>query len=53
MAMSDMTLGQYIPADSLMHRMDARVKILLGPGFYGACVFGEYGAGLREWFLCC
>ena len=33
MAMSDMTLGQYIPADSLMHRMDARVKILLALAF--------------------
>ena len=33
MAMSDMTLGQYFPADSLMHRMDARVKILLALAF--------------------
>lgn len=33
MAMSDMTLGQYFPVDSLMHRMDARVKILLALAF--------------------
>ena len=25
----DITLGQYFPGDSVMHRMDARVKLLL------------------------
>lgn len=27
--LTDITLGQYFPGDSLMHRMDARVKIIL------------------------
>ena len=29
MALSNITLGQYYPADSVVHRMDPRVKILL------------------------
>ena len=29
MALNDITLGQYYPADSAVHRMDPRVKILL------------------------
>lgn len=29
----DITLGQYIPGDSALHRMDARVKILVTLGF--------------------
>ena len=29
MAMSDMTLGQYFPAESVIHRLDARIKIVL------------------------
>lgn len=33
MAMSDMTLGQYYPAASLMHRLDARIKIVLAVAF--------------------
>ena len=27
--MKDLTFGQYYPSDSVVHRMDARVKILL------------------------
>ena len=27
--LTDITLGQYFPGDSLLHRMDARVKIIL------------------------
>ena len=27
--LSDITIGQYIPTGSFLHRMDARVKILL------------------------
>ena len=29
MALNDITLGQYYPADSVVHRLDPRVKILL------------------------
>ena len=29
MALNNITLGQYYPADSVVHRMDPRVKILL------------------------
>ncbi len=29
MALTDITLGQYFPGDSAVHRMDARIKILL------------------------
>ncbi len=33
MAMSDMTLGQYFPAESVIHRLDARIKIVLAIAF--------------------
>ena len=29
MALDNITLGQYYPADSVVHRMDPRVKIIL------------------------
>ena len=29
MALNDITLGQYYPGDSAVHRLDPRVKILL------------------------
>ena len=29
MAFSDITLGQYYPADSAVHRLDPRIKIIL------------------------
>ena len=29
MALSNITLGQYYPADSVVHRMDPRIKIVL------------------------
>ena len=29
MALNDITLGQYYPADSVVHRLDPRVKIVL------------------------
>ena len=31
--MKDVTFGQYYPADSFVHRMDARIKILLSIAF--------------------
>ena len=33
MAMSDITLGQYFPAESVIHRLDARIKIVLAIAF--------------------
>ena len=33
MAMSYMTLGQYFPAESVIHRLDARIKIVLAIAF--------------------
>jgi len=29
----DITLGQYYPADSILHRLDPRVKIILTVAF--------------------
>ena len=39
MALSDITLGQYYPGDSSVHRMDPRVKILLAIAYIAAVGF--------------
>lgn len=43
--LSDMTLGQYYPADSCVHKMDARVKILIALAFmvFIFCIGTVYG----------
>lgn len=43
--LSDMTLGQYFPADSRIHKMDARIKILLSLVFMVVvfCINTVYG----------
>ena len=38
--LSDITIGQYIPTGSVLHRMDARVKILLLLHQHEICVGG-------------
>ena len=37
--MKDLTFGQYYPSDSVVHRMDARVKILLTVLYIAAIFF--------------
>ena len=37
--MKDLTFGQYYPSDSVVHRMDARVKILLMVLYIAAIFF--------------
>ena len=50
MAMSDMTLGQYFPAESVIHRLDARIKIVLAIAFmvlaFLVSTLQGYGMGL-------
>lgn len=43
--LSDITLGQYYPADSCIHKMDARIKILLSVAFMVVifCIGSVYG----------
>ena len=43
--LSDITLGQYFPADSCIHKMDARIKILLSIAFMVVvfCINTAYG----------
>lgn len=43
--LSDITLGQYFPADSCIHKMDARIKILLSVAFMVVifCINTAYG----------
>ncbi len=43
--LSDMTLGQYYPADSCIHKMDARIKILIALAFMIVifCINTVYG----------
>ena len=43
--LSDMTLGQYYPADSCVHKMDARIKILIALAFMIVifCINTVYG----------
>ena len=45
--LSDMTLGQYYPADSCIHKMDARIKILIALAFMIVifCINTAYGYG--------
>lgn len=46
--LSDITLGQYYPADSCVHKMDARIKILLSLTFMVVifCINSVYGYGV-------
>ena len=45
--LSDITLGQYYPADSVIHKMDARVKILISLAFMIVifCIHTSFGYG--------
>jgi len=45
--LSDITLGQYYPADSCVHKMDARIKILIALAFmvFIFCINTVYGYG--------
>ena len=49
----DITLGQYYPGDSIVHRLDPRVKIV-GTFFFIVSVFlfdNLWGIGLATFFL--
>ena len=39
---SDITLGQYFPGSSLLHKMDPRVKVLLAVAFIVAIFLCQY-----------
>ncbi|HQH78555.1 MAG TPA: energy-coupling factor transporter transmembrane protein EcfT, partial [Synergistaceae bacterium] len=44
-----MTLGQYIPVDSLVHRLDPRCKILGTVALMGALFVGDGAGAMGAW----
>ena len=52
--MKDLTFGQYYPSDSVVHRMDARVKILLMILYIAAIFFisSYFGYAVTLVFAC-
>ena len=43
----NITLGQYFPGDSIIHRLDPRTKLLLAIAMIVAIFSGRYMARLR------
>ena len=50
---NDITIGQYIPGESILHRADPRVKILLTAIFIATLFFLDTYVDLCYSILCC
>ena len=47
MALKDITLGQYFPGNTLLHRLDPRTKLLFTVAYIVAACLAEYVLGCR------
>ena len=49
--LKDITLGQYFPGDTVVHRLDPRTKLLTGHRLYRGAVPGEVGRSPTQLML--
>lgn len=50
--LKDITIGQYFPGKSVLHRLDPRMKILLTVGLYWSCCLRIQSVGaVRGYFI--